>query len=62
MKEHSLRIYCESLYQPGEIGIIVEFYTKKVKILELECILENIYVKLFLLIFVPILSGGKLKP
>lgn len=36
MKEHSLRIYCESLYQPGEIGIIVEFYTKKVKILELE--------------------------
>ena len=29
MKEHSLRIYCESLYQPGEIGIIVEFYTQE---------------------------------
>ena len=34
----------------------------ELKILELEGILENIYVKLFLLIFVPILSGGKLKP
>ena len=34
----------------------------ELKILELKGILENIYVKLFLLIFVPILSRRKLKP
>ena len=34
----------------------------ELKSLELEGILENIYVKLFLLIFVPIMSGRKLKP
>lgn len=29
MKERSLRIYCGSSHQPGEVGIIVEFYMQE---------------------------------